>query len=163
MWIDSGRMDRERMRKRMTGIIVTGHGHFPTGLLSAVSLVAGKPEKVEAVDFTEGMSCDELKGKLKEAAARLGEKEILILADLMGGTPFNMAAALKLEETEQTFAVASGVNMPALVEGVFSRAMYGSLDGLAAAVIKAGHDGLLSLKELKTEADEEAPLFEDGL
>ena len=29
MWIDSGRMDRERMRKRMTGIIVTGHGHFP--------------------------------------------------------------------------------------------------------------------------------------
>ena len=74
-----------------------------------------------------------------------------------------MAAALKLEETEQTFAVASGVNMPALVEGVFSRAMYGSLDGLAAAVIKAGHDGLLSLKELKTEADEEAPLFEDGL
>ena len=46
----------------MTGIIITGHGHFPTGLLSAVSLVAGKPEKVEAVDFTEGMSSEELKG-----------------------------------------------------------------------------------------------------
>ena len=44
----------------MTGIIITGHGHFPTGLLSAVSLVAGKPEKVEAVDFTEGMSSEEL-------------------------------------------------------------------------------------------------------
>ena len=27
--------------KRMTGIIVTGHGTFPEGILSAVSLVAG--------------------------------------------------------------------------------------------------------------------------
>ena len=80
----------------MTGIIITGHGHFPTGLLSAVSLVAGKPEKVEAVDFTEGMSSEELKGQLREAAGRLDEKEILILADLTGGTPFNMAAAVKM-------------------------------------------------------------------
>ena len=103
----------------MTGIIITGHGHFPTGLLSAVSLVAGKPEKVEAVDFTEGMSSEELKGQLKEAADRLEEQEILILADLTGGTPFNMAAAVKMEETEKHFAVVSGVNMPALVEGVF--------------------------------------------
>ena len=110
----------------MTGIIITGHGHFPTGLLSAVSLVAGKPEKVEAVDFTEGMSSEELKGQLKEAADRLEEQEILILADLTGGTPFNMAAAVKMEETEKHFAVVSGVNMPALVEGVFSRVMYGS-------------------------------------
>ena len=28
----------------MTGIIVTGHGTFPEGILSAVSLVAGKPQ-----------------------------------------------------------------------------------------------------------------------
>ena len=95
----------------MTGIIITGHGHFPTGLLSAVSLVAGKPEKVEAVDFTEGMSSEELKGQLKEAADRLEEQEILILADLTGGTPFNMAAAVKMEETEKHFAVVSGVNI----------------------------------------------------
>ena len=53
----------------MTGIIITGHGHFPTGLLSAVSLVAGKPEKVEAVDFTEGMSSEELKGQLRKRQA----------------------------------------------------------------------------------------------
>ena len=138
----------------MTGIIITGHGHFPTGLLSAVSLVAGKPEKVEAVDFTEGMSSEELKGQLKEAADRLEEQEILILADLTGGTPFNMAAA---------FAVVSGVNMPALVEGVFSRVMYGSLEELAAGVMKAGKEGLCSLEALADEEEEEAPEFEDGL
>lgn len=147
----------------MTGIIVTGHGHFPTGLLSAVSLVAGKPEKVEAVDFTEGMSSEELKGQLKEAADRLEEQEILILADLTGGTPFNMAAAVKMEETEKHFAVVSGVNMPALVEGVFSRVMYGSLEELAAGVMKAGKEGLCSLEALADEEEEEAPEFEDGL
>ena len=140
----------------MTGIIITGHGHFPTGLLSAVSLVAGKPEKVEAVDFTEGMSSEELKGQLKEAADRLEEQEILILADLTGGTPFNMAAAVKMEETEKHFAVVSGVNMPALVEGVFSRVMYGSLEELAAGVMKAGKEGLCSLEALADEEEEEA-------
>lgn len=148
---------------KMTGIIITGHGHFPTGLLSAVSLVAGKPEKVEAVDFTEGMSSEELKGQLKEAAGRLEEQEILILADLTGGTPFNMAAAIKMEETEKHFAVVSGANMPALVEGVFSRVMYGSLEELAAGVMKAGKEGLCSLEALAAGEEEEAPEFEDGL
>ena len=35
----------------MTGIIVTGHGTFPEGILSAVSLVAGKPDNTQAVNF----------------------------------------------------------------------------------------------------------------
>jgi len=74
-----------------------------------------------------------------------------------------MAAAVKMEETEKHFAVVSGVNMPALVEGVFSRVMYGSLEELAAGVMKAGKEGLCSLEALADEEEEEAPEFEDGL
>ena len=42
-----------RRNVKMIGIVVTGHGHFPSGLLSAIELVAGKPENVTAVDFED--------------------------------------------------------------------------------------------------------------
>lgn len=38
----------------MIGIIVAGHGNFPTGIMSAVSLIAGNPEHIKAVDFVKG-------------------------------------------------------------------------------------------------------------
>ena len=54
----------------------------------------------------------------------------------------------------------AGVNMASLVEAVFSRPMYG-LDGLAAAVLTAGREGIQDLDGLGSE--EEGPEFEDGL
>ena len=47
----------------MVGILITGHGNFPSGSLSAVNLVAGNPGNVSAVDFVEGMSAEEPTGK----------------------------------------------------------------------------------------------------
>ena len=44
----------------MVGILIAGHGGFPSGVLSAVNLVAGNPGNVAAVDFVEGMSTDDL-------------------------------------------------------------------------------------------------------
>ena len=79
----------------MTGIIVTGHGTFPEGILSAVSLVAGKPDNTEAVNFEMGQSSEDLKESMAKAMESLEGDEILILADLVGGTPFNTAAALR--------------------------------------------------------------------
>lgn len=144
----------------MTGIIVTGHGHFPSGLLSAVALVAGRPENTAGVDFEEGVSTAGLKEAMLGAAESLEGDEILILADLTGGTPFNVAAGLKTEYSGKKIKVIAGVNMAALVEAVFSRPMYG-LDGLAKAVLAAGREGLKDLDSL--DGGDEAPEFEDGL
>lgn len=144
----------------MIGIIVTGHGHFPSGLFSAVSLVAGKPERAETVDFTEGMSQAELREELEAAVNRLESEEILILADLVGGTPFNAAASLRTDRQDKSIKVVAGVNMPALVEAVFSRSMFG-LDQLTENLLKAGRDGLVNLDGMET--GETEPEFEDGL
>ena len=144
----------------MTGIIVTGHGKFPEGILSAVSLVAGKPDNTAAVNFEMGQSSEDLKGAMTGAMESLEGDEVLILADLVGGTPFNTAAALKAERADKKIKVIAGVNMAALVEAVFSRTMYG-LDELAAALLTAGKEGLRDLDAL--DSAEEAPEFEDGL
>ena len=63
----------------MIGIIVAGHGNFPTGIMSAVSLIAGNPEHIKAVDFVKGMSSQELKQKLEEQMEALGTSEILVM------------------------------------------------------------------------------------
>lgn len=146
--------------KSMTGIIVTGHGTFPEGILSAVSLVAGKPDNTEAVNFEMGQSSEDLKDSMAKAMESLEGDEILILADLVGGTPFNTAAALRKARTDKRIKVIAGVNMAAMVEAVFSRPMYG-LDELAVALLAAGREGLRDLDALDSE--EEAPEFEDGL
>ena len=144
----------------MTGIIVTGHGKFPEGILSAISLVAGKPDNTAAVNFEMGQSSEDLKDSMAKAMESLEGDEVLILADLVGGTPFNTAAALKAERADKKIKVIAGVNMAALVEAVFSRTMYG-LDELAAALLTAGKEGLRDLDAL--DSAEEAPEFEDGL
>ena len=145
----------------MTGIIVTGHGQFPSGILSAVTLVAGKPDNTAGVDFTDGQSSADLKEAMTKAMNTLDGDDILILADLVGGTPFNTAAAIKAERTDKKIKVIAGANMAALVEAVFSRPMY-DLDGLAEAAFSAGESGIVDLDHLG-EAPEEAPEFEDGL
>ncbi|HIT42297.1 MAG TPA: PTS sugar transporter subunit IIA, partial [Candidatus Caccovicinus merdipullorum] len=68
----------------MTGIIVTGHGNYPSGLLSAIELVAGNQEALKAVDFVKGMSTQELEEQLAEAVNSMDTHQILILADLLG-------------------------------------------------------------------------------
>ena len=85
----------------MIGIIVAGHGNFPTGIMSAVSLIAGNPEHIKAVDFVKGMSSQELKQKLEEQMEALGTSEILVMTDLLGGTPFNVASGIKTESEKK--------------------------------------------------------------
>lgn len=144
----------------MIGIVITGHGHFPSGILSAVELVAGKPENVVCIDFTSGQSSDELKEALTHGIVALEGEDVLILADLVGGTPFNMSAMVKQELSEKNIRLIAGLNMPALVEAVFSRGM-SDLDHLADMVKTAGVNGVVDFSALSNE--EETVEFDGGL
>lgn len=83
----------------MTGIIFTGHGTFASGMHSAVSLLAGSSDHILFVDFP-GDNVELLKKKLQSSISFLLEKQcshILILCDILGGTPFNTSVALSLD------------------------------------------------------------------
>ncbi|TOK95956.1 PTS N-acetylglucosamine/galactosamine EIIA subunit, partial [Vibrio parahaemolyticus] len=45
-------------------IIITGHGHFATGLQSTIELLAGLQAQLKYVDFTSEMSEAELHNEL---------------------------------------------------------------------------------------------------
>ena len=145
----------------MVGILIAGHGGFPSGVLSAVNLVAGNPGNVTAVDFVEGMSTDELKAKMLAALDGMEQEEILVLTDLAGGTPFRTAAEIKAVYTGKRMRVVAGANMPAVVEAAFSSGDM-DLDELTADVIQTGTEGFVDLDALGAgEEEAETAAFED--
>ena len=147
----------------MVGILIAGHGGFPSGVLSAVNLVAGNPGNVAAVDFVEGMSTDDLKAKMRAALDGMEQEEILVLTDLAGGTPFRTASEIKVEYTTKRMRVVAGANMPAVVEAAFSSGDM-DLDELTADVIQTGTEGFVDLDALGAgdDASEEED-FGDGI
>ena len=140
----------------MVSILIVGHGNFATGALSATRLVAGAPENVYALDFSEGMNPAELKEKMQALLADISTQEILVMADLAGGTPFRTAVELP----EKQIRVVAGANMPALMEAAFSSDSM-NLAELTATVVQTGVEGLVDW-DAQTEAEEE-PDFEGGL
>lgn len=137
----------------MTGMIVTGHGTFATGLTSGLRLLAGEPEYYEAVDFDPEESLESLKGKLLEALGHLTEcEDILILADLAGGSPFNVSVNLKFE-SKKGIEVIGGVNLPILLDAYMKRAVIEEAGELAKSALEAGKEQTIYYKPETTEGD----------
>lgn len=127
----------------MIGIIVTGHGSFATGITSGLMLLAGEPECYEAVDFLPEDSIDMLTEKLEAAIGRLDSCEgILILADLAGGSPFNVSLRLKLG-SEKPMEVIGGTNLPVLLDSYMSRAVISDTTELAVSSLSNGREQLI--------------------
>lgn len=127
----------------MVGIIVTGHGSYATGITSGLMLLAGEPELYEAVDFLPEDSIELLTEKLEAAIGHLDSCEgILILADLAGGSPFNVSLRLKLG-SEKPMEVIGGANLPVLLDSYMSRNMISDVAELAVSSLANGREQLI--------------------
>lgn len=125
----------------MTGMIVATHGQFAEGLMSAVELIAGEQPGVEAINFVDGMGTDDLRLAMLDKLEAMEAEDILILADLAGGSPYNVASLLSTELTNKNIRVLSGVNLPMVMETALTKDMM-PLDDLVQAGINAGKDGI---------------------
>ena len=142
-------------------IVLVGHGHFATGIYSSLQLIAGDQENVEAIDFVEGMSADELKQKILLAISN--EEKVLILSDLLGGTPFKVSSTIMGENPIKTMNVLSGLNLAMLMEAVFARMAHG-FDEVADKAVAAAQSGVVNGKELfSTDVEAEEEDFESGI
>ncbi|WP_105120952.1 PTS sugar transporter subunit IIA [Streptococcus suis] len=144
----------------MIKVIVVAHGQFASGILTSLKLIAGEVENIEAIDFSEGMSAQELKARIKSAI--LGEREVLILTDLLGGTPFKVSVELATEQKEQNVVVLSGLNLAMILEANFSR-LIDDLEQLVGKLITTSKDGIVDSVSLLAEDNHDEELFEDGI
>lgn len=131
------------------GILILTHGLFGQELIRSAEMIIGKQSKLWAISLLPGMDLNEFMAAVRAKMTELPEGS-LILCDLFGGTPANVAAAVKLEYAVEAVA---GVNLSMLIEACCQRI---SLTGeeLAQAIISAGSEGCRSLEIMPTEDDE---------
>lgn len=142
----------------MTGLIVSGHNQFATGLLSSMKLIAGEQEAVVGVDFSEEDSTDDLKGKLVKAMEGLGD-DIIILTDLPGGSPNNISVMLKCELSNKNIEVLAGTNLSMLLTAALERSFV-NLDELTERILEEGKQ---AVSRFVLQARKEKPVAEDGI
>ena len=138
----------------MVGIVVTGHGHFATGLGSSLKLITGLTENVELVDFEEDHTTETLAENLNKAFDNLKECDgVLVLSDLAGGSPFKTAVECKYARPDQAIEVIAGTNLPMLVEGGMMMEGFDSPLEMAEDLIPTGKDYIIRF-ELETHEDD---------
>lgn len=142
----------------MVGIVVTGHGNFATGILSSLELIAGKVDNLVGINFTKEDSTETLEVKMKGAIKELGD-EVLVLADLAGGSPFKVAAILGGKFESKKIAVISGVNLGMLLEVSLCRDGM-KLDALSEMAINSGINNIKKFNATKKQLQDDE---EDGI
>lgn len=98
----------------MYKLAIVGHGNFPSGVLSAASLLVGKNENIYNFDLDENETHEGFEKKLK--ALLDNNDRVVVLADLTGGAPHQIAARLILEAGKMNQYVISGVNLALVVD-----------------------------------------------
>ena len=136
----------------MIGLLVTGHANFGSGITSSVNLIAGEQEAYKYVDFLPTYSTEDLTGEITKALDELKDCEgVIIFTDLMGGTPFNVAA--QLGHDKENIRIVAGTNLPMLVEIVMSRKFMDDLDGLVESVLETGKEQVTKYEFKKGEQE----------
>ena len=98
----------------MLGLIVVTHGRLAEELVHAATTILGKVEGLAAVSIGWDDDVADARDRIEKAVGRIGsEGGVVILTDMFGGTPTNMALAL-LEQGR--VEVVTGVNLPMLIK-----------------------------------------------
>ncbi|KAF1304529.1 PTS sugar transporter subunit IIA [Enterococcus saccharolyticus] len=133
------------------GVLIMTHGDFGKAAIESAELIVGKQDNYDTMSVFVVDQVDDLKQEMLDKADKLDtSKGLLVLTDIVGGTPINLASYLL--ERENTI-VASGVNLPVLLEVLMSRT--GTIEELAEVVQAAYNQGLTIRTNEDLEGDEE--------
>lgn len=124
----------------MIGLLLVAHNPLAGALLRTAEGILGPcPEGVEALDLALDESPEHFRARVREALRALSSpKGVLILADLVGGTPYQVALGVLQDKSVGRSALVAGMSLPMLLEALAQRATASSAEGLARAVLRAG-------------------------
>ncbi len=108
----------------MKYVVLVSHGEFAPGLHKAVNMLAGEErEDVLSTSLVNGMGADEFAENVKKVLSVVGEDdEIILFADIVGGSPLATTANVLLETglLEKTRMI-GGMNLPLVLTCVLSK------------------------------------------
>lgn len=121
------------------GIIVVAHADYGSVLLRTAEFILGPLSDCSSISVDVGQEVPETVRRLKDAAQRLDKGAgVIILTDMFGGTPTNLALSLL---SSHNVEVVTGVNLPMVLKVFTSRTT--PLAELAQLASDAGIKGIV--------------------
>ena len=128
-------------------VILITHETVGTALLHAVTMALGNlPLSTTVIAVTHQNDPDNIVAKLKKQVSALikkdAQQEFLILTDLFGATPSNIASRLQNCEQKDKIRIVAGLNLPMLIR-VMNYAHL-PLSQLTEKAVTGGKDGIIN-------------------
>jgi PTS system ascorbate-specific IIA component len=141
----------------VAAVLLIAHAPLASALLS----VAGhcyeeKGHLFEAIDVEPTMSAETVEALARAALARLNAPEVLVLTDVFGATPCNVAQRLS---DGVSVRVVAGVNVPMLWRSLCY--LGEPLDALVARAVSGASQGVMQVAQTRPQNQVQSPLSND--
>jgi PTS system ascorbate-specific IIA component len=142
----------------VAAVLLIAHAPLASALLS----VAGhcyeeKGHLFEAIDVEPTMSADAVEALARAALARLDAPEVLVLTDVFGATPCNVAQRLS---DGVSVRVVAGVNVPMLWRSLCY--LGEPLDALVARAVSGASQGVMQVVQSRPQNQIQSPITNDS-
>ncbi len=124
----------------MNYLVITGHGHYASGVKSALELIIGPKDNVLVFDFLKEESEEQFSLKFKDLDKN---NNYLFACDLMGGTPYKVVSRLDLNKE-----ILIGTNLGGLLDTALKIDKL-SLNELADNLKQTSLKSVVNIKDLK--------------
>lgn len=125
----------------MNGILIIAHAPLASALRQCVAHVfTDDPQGIAALDVQPNTPPEETLAQARIMLGRLGTRQVLVLADVFGATPCNVAQQLVDGVNAKLI---TGVNLPMLLRTVSYR--HESLDALIARALVGATQGVMQV------------------
>src|SRR5579864_297676 len=98
----------------MIGLVLVTHGNIGTEMLNALNLIVGPQKQAKAIGIGTDDDMDKCRNDILQAIKEVNTgKGVVMLTDMFGGTPSNLAIAVM---DKAKIEVIAGVNLPMLIK-----------------------------------------------
>ena len=115
------------------------HAGLAGALKSAAEMIVGSIDMCASVEVIPGEHADEIMARVVSAVEAVSADGAIIMTDLFGGTPSNMAMSFL---KEGRIEVLTGVNLPMMIEFCSRRGRMSVAD-LAPELLRSGREGII--------------------
>ncbi len=128
----------------MVGVVLISHGGMAEGIISTATMLYPDICQCVSVTLWPADNPDDFQEKLKAAIAEVETGSgVMVLADIIGGTPCNRAMYLLGDKVR----LLTGMSIPMLVTLLAARESSDDLDELAAEALEGANMGIVDVNE----------------
>ncbi|HIJ82239.1 MAG TPA: PTS sugar transporter [Desulfuromonadales bacterium] len=128
----------------MTGLVLVTHAGLAGALRASAEMIVGTFDLCSSVEVEPSDRANEIMARVVAAVEQVSSDGAIIMTDLFGGTPSNMAMSFL---KEGRIEVLTGVNLPMIIEFCAKRERL-PLAELASELQRSAREGIVVAGEL---------------